>query len=94
MLFCRNFEILAIQMLEVCYKNNESSAKRLLTYELTNWGRQTCLNLAVSSHHTDFLAHPCCQLLLNDLWYGALANRKLSTSLVSYHKSISTSNLF
>lgn len=51
---------------------------QLLTYELENWGKQTCLSLAYIASNKEFLAHPCCQLLLSDLWYGGMKLRRHS----------------
>ena len=47
-------------------------AGKLVTYNLENWGQQTCLSLAVASKHLDFVAHSCCQTLLSYRWTGAL----------------------
>ena len=52
----------------------------MLTCELTNWSRQTCLRLAFACRHRNLLAHPCSQLILGDLWMGGLRTRR-STNL-------------
>lgn len=49
--------------------------EQLITSELVNWSRQTCLQLAFNSNHQKFLAHPCPQLIMADLWMGALQTR-------------------
>ncbi|KAK6015234.1 hypothetical protein OSTOST_19343, partial [Ostertagia ostertagi] len=64
-----------------------TSLCNFLTYELTNWGNETCLSLAALNNNRQFLAHPCCQLLLSDLWQGGLhmrnnANLKVLGSLL------------
>ena len=74
----REFQDLAIQLLEICYHADDDATKHLLTYELKHWSRQTCLSLALAAKHRDFIAHPCVQLLLNDLWMGGLSERKNS----------------
>lgn len=76
--FCSEFRKLALELLEQCYQTDDDLTFQLLTYELRNWGKQTCLSLAVLANHKEFLAHPGCQILLADLWHGGLRIRKNS----------------
>eukprot|EP00794_Sanderia_malayensis_P009473 gene9473-10461_t len=69
------FQKLAVQLLDQCFLIDEKRSNKLLTYELTNWGCSTCMTLAVSSEHEIFVAHSCCQELLNDMWAGAMTFR-------------------
>jgi transient receptor potential cation channel subfamily M protein 3 len=78
-LYKREFERLALEMLEHCYKIDDDYTQQLLTYELKNFSDQTCLSLAVDAMHQDFVAHTCCQTLINDLWMGGLRMRKNSS---------------
>jgi transient receptor potential cation channel subfamily M protein 3 len=66
----------ALKLLDICYKQHVDWAKQLLTCELQNWSKQTCLNLAVAANHMALLAHPCSQIILADLWSGGLRSRK------------------
>ena len=77
---CREFQVLGLELLEHCYKIDDDYTQQLLTYELKNFSKQTCLCLAVAANHREFIAHICCQILLNDLWIGGLRMRK-NTSL-------------
>lgn len=70
------FEDLSVNLLDFIFRQNDTNAQNLLTYELQNWGKQTCLTLAVSANHRRFLAHPCCQILIADLWLGGLRIRR------------------
>uniref|UniRef100_A0A2C9JU91 TRPM SLOG domain-containing protein n=1 Tax=Biomphalaria glabrata TaxID=6526 RepID=A0A2C9JU91_BIOGL len=70
---------LALELLNHCYKIDDDYTQQLLTYELKNFSDQTCLGLAVLANHRQFIAHTCCQMLLNDLWIGGLRMRKYST---------------
>ncbi|CAI4229446.1 unnamed protein product [Auanema sp. JU1783] len=72
------FRNLSIEVLQYCSSQNVDSTLQLLTYELANWGNETCLSLAALDQSRKFLAHPCCQLLLSDLWHGALHIRNSS----------------
>lgn len=80
LIYCREFQTLALELLEHCYKIDDDYTQQLLTYELKNFSDQTCLSLAVSANHREFVANGCCQMLLNDMWMGGLRMRK-STSL-------------
>ncbi|RXM34130.1 Transient receptor potential cation channel subfamily M member 3 [Acipenser ruthenus] len=74
----REFGQLAVELLDQSYKQDEQLAMKLLTYELKNWSNATCLQLAVSAKHRDFIAHTCSQMLLTDMWMGRLRMRKNS----------------
>ncbi|KAL3865684.1 hypothetical protein ACJMK2_043048, partial [Sinanodonta woodiana] len=78
--YAQEFQKLALDLLEHCYKIDDDYTQQLLTYELKNFSDQTCLSLAVAASHREFIAHTCCQILLNDMWMGGLRMRK-STSL-------------
>ncbi|XP_070543442.1 transient receptor potential cation channel subfamily M member 3-like isoform X2 [Ptychodera flava] len=74
--YSNEFQNLALKLLEQCYHVNNHLTQQLLTYELKNWSKLTCLSLAVTANHKEFIAHPCCQTLLNDMWMGGLQMRK------------------
>lgn len=83
----REFEKLALELLEHCYKIDDDYTQQLLTYELKNFSDQTCLSLAVDAMHQDFVAHTCCQTLINDLWMGGLRMRKNSSLKVGLEEN-------
>lgn len=68
------FKQRALGFLDQCFRTNEDLTQQLLTYNLKDWGGQTCLSLAVSIEHEEFLAHVSCQTLLTDIWTGAMKN--------------------
>uniref|UniRef100_A0A669CJ23 Transient receptor potential cation channel, subfamily M, member 7 n=1 Tax=Oreochromis niloticus TaxID=8128 RepID=A0A669CJ23_ORENI len=72
------FGTLAVDLLEQSFRQDETMAMKLLTYQLKNWSNSTCLKLAVSSHLRPFVAHTCTQMLLSDMWMGRLNMRKNS----------------
>uniref|UniRef100_A0A673AXP1 non-specific serine/threonine protein kinase n=1 Tax=Sphaeramia orbicularis TaxID=375764 RepID=A0A673AXP1_9TELE len=76
--YSNEFGTLAVDLLEQSFRQDETMAMKLLTYELKNWSNSTCLKLAVSSHLRPFVAHTCTQLLLTDMWMGRLNMRKNS----------------
>ncbi|ELT97529.1 hypothetical protein CAPTEDRAFT_120255, partial [Capitella teleta] len=77
--YAREFSSLAVDLLQHCYEVDDDLTEQLLTYELPNWSNQTCLSLAVSASHRDFLANTCCQILLTDMWMGGLRMRKYTS---------------
>ena len=79
---------LSLELLEHCYKIDDDYTQQLLTYELKNFSEQTCLGLAVIANHRPFIAHTCCQVLLNDLWIGGLRMRKNTSFKVSCPASL------
>ncbi|CAA92726.2 TRPM SLOG domain-containing protein [Caenorhabditis elegans] len=80
--FSDEFSELAVEVLEYCTKHGRDQTLRLLTCELANWGDETCLSLAANNGHRKFLAHPCCQMLLSDLWQGGLLMKNNQNSKV------------
>ncbi len=56
---------------------------QLLTVQLDNWSKQTCLSLAAATQHREFVAHTCCQALLSDLWLGGMQMQKYINLRVS-----------
>ncbi|VEL22956.1 unnamed protein product [Protopolystoma xenopodis] len=59
-----------------CYRHDPEQTKRLLTYELKTFSKNTCLSLAYMCGSKVFLSHACTQSILNDLWYGGLREGK------------------
>ncbi|CAE1237860.1 TRPM3 [Acanthosepion pharaonis] len=82
--YAEEFQKLALELLEHCYKVDDDYTQQLLTYELRNFSDQTCLSLAVAANHREFVAHTCCQMLLNDMWMGGLRMRKNTALKISY----------
>uniref|UniRef100_A0A1B6CRP1 Ion transport domain-containing protein n=2 Tax=Clastoptera arizonana TaxID=38151 RepID=A0A1B6CRP1_9HEMI len=72
----KEFENIALELLDYCYRQDDDQTQQLLTCELHNWSGQTCLSLAVAANHRPLLAHPCSQIILADLWMGGLRTRK------------------
>ncbi|XP_044737220.1 transient receptor potential cation channel trpm isoform X2 [Chrysoperla carnea] len=72
----KEFDSIALELLDFCYRQDDDQTQQLLTCELQNWSGQTCLSLAVAANHRALLAHPCSQIILADLWMGGLRTRK------------------
>ncbi|KAM9311885.1 transient receptor potential cation channel subfamily M member 7-like [Gastrophryne carolinensis] len=76
--YSKEFGDLAVELLDKTYKQNERMTMKLLTYELSNWSKSTCLKLAVLGKVRTFISHACTQKLLTDMWMGRLNLRKNS----------------
>uniref|UniRef100_A0A0N5BXB8 LSDAT_euk domain-containing protein n=1 Tax=Strongyloides papillosus TaxID=174720 RepID=A0A0N5BXB8_STREA len=72
------FKQLSLDLLDCCYRQDDDKTLQLLTYELKYWGHETNLSLAVVANNKQFIAHPCCQMLLADLWHGGMRIRSNS----------------
>jgi len=77
------FKRLSLGYLDQCFRTSEELTRQLLIYNPKNWGGQTCLSLAYSIEHEEFLAHVSCQTLLTEIWTG-----KMNTSQKSSLKTI------
>ncbi|CAD6195640.1 unnamed protein product [Caenorhabditis auriculariae] len=65
----------AIDLIDQCYRSDHEKTLRLLRTQLPHWGHHNCLSLAVLANTKAFLATPCCQMLLAELWHGSLRVR-------------------
>ncbi|KAK5967818.1 hypothetical protein GCK32_020501, partial [Trichostrongylus colubriformis] len=74
--YCESSCSESLELLDFCYREDNSQTLKLLTAQLPHWGYQNCLSLAVMANHKPFLAHPCCQRLLAELWHGSLRVRR------------------
>uniref|UniRef100_A0A914LE80 TRPM SLOG domain-containing protein n=1 Tax=Meloidogyne incognita TaxID=6306 RepID=A0A914LE80_MELIC len=74
----QEFRDYSLELLNHCHEQDQRMTMRLLGAELPNWGQQSCLSLAVIANNKRFLAHPCCQILLAELWHGGLRLRNQS----------------
>ena len=59
---------MAIGVLDECFNEDEVLAEMLVEREIPKWGGMCALNLAAAAKAEKFLAHPCCQSSLNNIW--------------------------
>ncbi len=74
--YAEEFDQKALDLLDHSYSQNNGSAQELLTCKLPNWPGLTCLVLAYACHNRKLIAHPCFQIIVNDLWMGGLLTRR------------------
>ncbi|KAK6036955.1 hypothetical protein COOONC_25538 [Cooperia oncophora] len=71
--YCESSCSESLELLDFCYREDNSQTLKLLTAQLPHWGYQNCLSLAVMANHKPFLAHPCCHgLLALNFGHGSL----------------------
>lgn len=78
----RDFQSVAIKVLDSCYAVSESKTEQLLTSELTQFPGHTCLSLASAYKQEEFIAHSSVQQLLNDVWTGAIKTREVPAHVI------------
>ncbi|KAL8563213.1 hypothetical protein ACOMHN_053960 [Nucella lapillus] len=67
------FENLAIGVINSCYSHHEQKAQDLLIREMINWGKATCVLIAVQADNKRFISQTACQSLLNSIWMGKMS---------------------
>lgn len=70
---CREFEELAVGVLNASYQRDKIMAHKLLVREVDTWGCTTVLTIADSAEQMDFMGHSACQTKLNKIWKGKMA---------------------
>jgi hypothetical protein len=82
----RNFENIALEMLDLSYKSNPKNSKLLIMRQVPEFGYCTCLQIAKIGYCINFLSHQTVQELLTLLWYKRLSSDtskfKLTLSLI------------
>ena len=73
------FNRLSLDYLDQCFRTNDELTRQLLIYNPKDRSRQTCLSLAYSSNHEEFLAHGICQTLLTEIWTGKMKTSQESS---------------
>ena len=73
------FNRISLGYLDQCFRTNEELTQKLLMYKPKDWTEQTCLSLAYSIEHEEFLAHGICQALLTDIWTGEMKTSQESS---------------
>ncbi|KAH9492740.1 hypothetical protein Btru_026219 [Bulinus truncatus] len=69
---CREYGQLAIQMLDLCYSESKTQALNSLRAKLATFNNYTVMDLAMIGKNKYFIAHPACQKIIFDMWYGSV----------------------
>ena len=66
----RKFKDMAFEVLSYCYRTDRQLAVEIVQQKHSLWGYKNVLTLAANGGCRNFLAHPCCQNVLSDIWHG------------------------
>ena len=66
------FEEYANECLKSCYNYDEEKAGEIAIRRLNIFGGVTCLQVAVDADDKNFIGQPCCDQLLNNIWYDKM----------------------
>ena len=66
------FEVYAGECLKSCYNYDEETACEIAIRSLDLFGGVTCLQVAVDADDKLFVGQPCCDQLLNNIWYDKM----------------------
>ena len=64
---------MAFEVLSYYYQADKDLAPKVVAQELPLWGFKNVLTLAANGDCRRFLAHPCCQTVLSNIWYGKVS---------------------
>ena len=68
----KQFEEYADECLKSCYNYDEEKACEIAIRSLDLFGGVTCLQVAVDADDKIFVGQPCCDQLLNNIWYDKM----------------------
>ncbi|VDO02060.1 unnamed protein product [Rodentolepis nana] len=68
----REFELLAVSILEACYFSNKENTMQLLVMERRSYGMLSCMMIASEGDCRDFMQHLACQEYLDRVWAHTL----------------------
>jgi hypothetical protein len=66
------FEEYANEFLKSCYNYDEEKACEIAIRRVNLFGGVTCLQVAVDADDKNFIGQPCCDQLLNNIWYDKM----------------------
>jgi hypothetical protein len=64
--------MLAVNILQSCYEENQQDAHLLLLREIPEYGNLNALKVILSSCHINIVSCTCTQSLLVKIWYGRI----------------------
>ncbi|XP_022096579.1 transient receptor potential cation channel trpm-like isoform X2 [Acanthaster planci] len=79
----RNFEQLAVNVMDECYRTDEILAERLIQCPNKHWGGKSILKMAAESDNKTFIAHTCAQSVVEKSWMGGMRASTLAVGLAT-----------
>ncbi|XP_033125052.1 transient receptor potential cation channel subfamily M member 1-like [Anneissia japonica] len=68
----RQFETLAICVIDECFDTNEELAQIMIEIPHNQWGGMNTLKIAAESEAEEFISRPCAQAVLNNIWMDGI----------------------
>ncbi|UJR10750.1 hypothetical protein I4U23_014938 [Adineta vaga] len=68
----KQFEEYAYECLKSCYNYDEEKACEIAIRRIDIYGGVSCLQVAVDADDKNFVGQPCCDQLLNNIWYDKI----------------------
>ncbi|KAM7535016.1 hypothetical protein Aperf_G00000093274 [Anoplocephala perfoliata] len=78
----REFELLAVSILDACFFNNKENTMLLLVMERRSFGMLSCMMIASEGNCREFMQHRACQEYLDRVWAHTLQIKKFSFRLL------------
>ncbi|XP_037570265.1 LOW QUALITY PROTEIN: transient receptor potential channel-like [Dermacentor silvarum] len=75
---CEEFASMATGVLDCSYQEATCRAYDVLSEENPDWGHRTAVDIAAQANNHKFLAHPCCQRWITNLFMGRISVRDLT----------------
>lgn len=75
---CEDFASMATGVLDCSYQEATCRAYDVLSEENPDWGHRTAVDIAARANNHKFLAHPCCQRWITNLFMGRISVRDLT----------------
>lgn len=89
----KQFEEYANDALKCCYNCYEDSACEIVIRQINLFGGVSCLQVAVDADDKSFVGQPCCDQLLNNIWYDKIEPNQSSSQYLQILLSICTFGL-
>ncbi|CAF1572668.1 unnamed protein product [Didymodactylos carnosus] len=80
--YAKEFEKLAVNVLDLFYKQNPIECKSAITRQIPAFGNVAWIQMAVCAEAKFFIAHKAVQDVLNDIWYGGIDTEKCSDGTI------------
>ena len=86
----QSYEKKAVEIYQIAYSKHPEKSYKLLTRVQEQWGKRTCLEIAVEAECKEFVSLVGVQEQLSMIWRGNISLRKVSTYMSEFSSVISS----
>uniref|UniRef100_T1J9X5 Uncharacterized protein n=1 Tax=Strigamia maritima TaxID=126957 RepID=T1J9X5_STRMM len=79
----KEFANMAVCVLDMSFLQNNCRAFDILSEQVSDWNFKTAVEIAADARNRAFIAHPCCQKWLTNLFFGDIRIRELKWGTVT-----------